>query len=130
MGVCAVCGNDYDRTFTITAPGHGPETFDSFACAIHLLAPTCGHCGQRVIGHGVEVDQVVYCCAHCARSVGQPGPVDRSDTPPAQSPGTFEDSNDLRGLDRDVADTFPASDPVPTLGGQPGGRSAGSDAPP
>jgi hypothetical protein len=28
--------------------------FDSFECAIHMLAPVCPHCGCRVIGHGVE----------------------------------------------------------------------------
>lgn len=29
-------------------------TFDSFECAIQALAPTCPHCGNRIIGHGVE----------------------------------------------------------------------------
>jgi len=30
------------------------HTFDSFECAIHALAPTCRHCGMRIIGHGLE----------------------------------------------------------------------------
>jgi hypothetical protein len=53
MAVCDVCGNDYDKTFEIRAEGR-THTFDSFECAIQALAPTCGHCGCRVIGHGVE----------------------------------------------------------------------------
>jgi hypothetical protein len=42
-------------------------TFDSFECAITALAPTCAHCGCRVIGHGVEIGTgEIFCCAHCA----------------------------------------------------------------
>jgi hypothetical protein len=41
-------------------------TFDSFECAIHAMAPTCAHCGCKTVGHGVEVGDEVYCCAHCA----------------------------------------------------------------
>jgi len=37
-------------------------------CAIQALAPTCAHCGCRVIGHGVEAEGAIYCCSHCARS--------------------------------------------------------------
>ena len=32
MAKCEVCGN----------------------CAIHRMAPTCAHCGCKVVGHGVE----------------------------------------------------------------------------
>lgn len=32
------------------------HTFDSFECAIHALAPTCKHCGTRIIGHDLERD--------------------------------------------------------------------------
>jgi hypothetical protein len=46
------------------------HTFDSFECAIHALAPTCEHCGCRVIGHGVESDARIFCCAHCAHAAG------------------------------------------------------------
>ena len=41
-------------------------TFDSFECAIHAMAPTCAHCGCKIVGHGVEAGGAVYCCAHCA----------------------------------------------------------------
>jgi hypothetical protein len=69
MATCDVCGNDYDKAFQVTAHG-GTHTFDSFECAIHMLAPTCAHCGCRVVGHGVESAGVVYCCANCARMSG------------------------------------------------------------
>ena len=46
--------------------GSRTMTFDSFECAIHARAPTCAHCGCKIVGHGVEVGDAVYCCAHCA----------------------------------------------------------------
>jgi hypothetical protein len=52
------------------------HTFDCFECAIHSLAPTCSHCGCRVIGHGVEAGGLVYCSAHCARGAGVEGVAD------------------------------------------------------
>lgn len=70
MAVCALCGNDYDKAFQVTL-ADTTLTFDSFECAIHLLAPTCSHCGCRIIGHGVEADGVLYCCAHCAKESGE-----------------------------------------------------------
>jgi hypothetical protein len=79
MGVCEVCNNDYDKSFDVVADGVS-HTFDSFECAIHALAPRCTHCGCRVIGHGVESDGVVYCCANCARKSGVKGVDDRVDT--------------------------------------------------
>jgi Rieske Fe-S protein len=66
MATCEVCGNDYDKSFEVVAADI-PHTFDSFECAIHLMAPICEHCGCRVIGHGTEVEGRFYCCAHCAR---------------------------------------------------------------
>jgi Rieske Fe-S protein len=65
MAVCEVCGNDYDKSFEVVATGE-THVFDSFECAIHALAPRCEHCGCTVIGHGVEADGAVFCCAHCA----------------------------------------------------------------
>jgi hypothetical protein len=62
-----VCGNDYDKAFTVTTAGE-EHTFDSFECAIHRLAPVCEHCGCTIVGHGVEVAERWYCCAHCARA--------------------------------------------------------------
>ena len=67
---CDTCGNDYDRTFKVTGP-KGEFVFDSFECAIQKLAPKCTHCGCRVIGHGVEVGQTIYCCEHCMRQGAQ-----------------------------------------------------------
>ena len=77
MAVCDVCGNDYDKTFTISTEGGETHTFDSFECAIHALAPVCAHCGCRVIGHGVEADGRIFCCAHCAEHEGVPELRDR-----------------------------------------------------
>lgn len=76
MARCDVCGNDYDKSFTLIQKDW-QGTFDSFECAIHAFAPTCAHCGCRIIGHGNEVDGIVYCCAHCAGQAGHPGMVDR-----------------------------------------------------
>jgi hypothetical protein len=69
MAACDVCGNEYDKAITVTK-GDRTGTFDCFECAIHALAPECTHCGCRIIGHGVEQDDEVYCCAHCARYEG------------------------------------------------------------
>jgi hypothetical protein len=69
MGRCDVCGNDYDKSFEVRANG-GTHTFDSFECAIHKLAPTCGHCGCRIVGHGVEAGKKMFCCVNCARHSG------------------------------------------------------------
>jgi len=66
---CEVCGNVYDKSFEVRI-GNESHIFDSFECAIHALAPTCSHCGCRVIGHGMETDGVFYCCAHCAEQHG------------------------------------------------------------
>lgn len=69
MARCNQCGNDYDKTFQVVSDGQ-TYTFDSFECAIQKLAPICPHCGCRVIGHGVEQDEIIYCCAHCAKQQG------------------------------------------------------------
>jgi Rieske Fe-S protein len=66
MARCEVCGNEYDKAFEVTAAGER-HTFDSFECAIHRMAAVCEHCGCKVIGHGIEVDDQFFCCAHCAR---------------------------------------------------------------
>lgn len=69
MAKCDTCGNDYDKAFTLTQ-GDRTGTFDSFECAAHAMAPTCAHCGCTILGHGVEADGAVYCCAHCAEHTG------------------------------------------------------------
>jgi len=66
---CETCGNEYGDTFTVTRNG-STHTFDSFECAIEKLAPRCDSCGCRIIGHGVETDSQIFCCAHCARKEG------------------------------------------------------------
>jgi hypothetical protein len=71
MSKCEVCGNDYDKAFNVTEPGGDSHTFDSFECAIHALAPLCAHCGCRIVGHGVEYGQYIFCCAHCAKHAGK-----------------------------------------------------------
>lgn len=72
MATCESCGNDYERPIQIQVNG-SMHVFDCFECAIHKLAPTCGHCGTRVIGHGVEMNTEIYCCAHCAKASGKSG---------------------------------------------------------
>ena len=61
---------------TIELAGGRSGTFDSFECAIHALAPSCAHCGCKIIGHGVEAGEDVFCCAHCARHAGVEGVAD------------------------------------------------------
>lgn len=85
MGRCITCGNDYDKTFDVTKDGK-TYTFDCFECAIHKLAPACGHCGCRVLGHGVEQDGAVFCCANCARTAGKTQLRDRDDAMLEQVP--------------------------------------------
>ena len=77
MAVCEVCKNDYDKSFEVTYRGER-HTFDSFECAIHMLAPKCKHCGCKIVGHGMEVDGAYYCCANCARQSGEHEVVDRA----------------------------------------------------
>ena len=76
MAVCDSCGNDYDKTFTITK-GDQAGTFVSFECAIQAMAPACAHCGCRILGHGTEGPDGIYCCAHCARQSGLTEATDR-----------------------------------------------------
>jgi hypothetical protein len=66
---CETCGNDYDKAFQVVMEGQ-PHTFDSFECAAQALAPTCNTCGLRILGHGLEKDGWIYCCAHCAAHKG------------------------------------------------------------
>lgn len=77
MAKCDQCGNDYDKAFQVKMD-ETTYTFDSFECAIRKLAPTCPHCDVRIIGHGVEQDDTIYCCAHCAEQEGADALVDRA----------------------------------------------------
>jgi len=71
MGVCASCGNDYDKSFEITVANGAKFVFDSFECAIRLIAIECDHCGCKILGHGMESGGVYYYCAHCAAQAGE-----------------------------------------------------------
>lgn len=77
MAKCEVCGNEYYLSFDVVRDGKS-HTFDSFECAIHKLAPSCDHCGVKIIGHGIEADGTFYCCAHCARESGVTTVVDHA----------------------------------------------------
>ena len=77
MATCEVCGNEYDKAFEVVQDGES-HIFDSFECAIHALAPRCAHCHCAIIGHGVEADGRIFCCAHCASEVGVSGVADRA----------------------------------------------------
>ena len=76
MSTCETCGNDYDKAFQVTMRGE-THTFDSFECAIQALAPTCAHCGTRIVGHGLEKGGTYFCCEHCAEREGVSGLRDR-----------------------------------------------------
>lgn len=78
FGSCETCGNTYDKAFKVTTQDGADHVFDSFECAVQSLAPTCAHCRCRVIGHGMEKDAKVFCCAHCAHAAGAPEMRDRS----------------------------------------------------
>ena len=77
MATCEMCGNEYSRTFDVIAEGI-KHTFDSFECAIHMLAPACDHCHCKIVGHGLEAHGMLFCCAHCARRNGVTALVDHA----------------------------------------------------
>ncbi len=79
MEACESCGNVYDKAFTVVTHQGTTHTFDSFECAINVLAPTCPHCATRIIGHGVEANGTIFCCAHCAEHSGVHELTDRVD---------------------------------------------------
>jgi hypothetical protein len=78
MPRCDTCGNDYARAFRVIAADGRRFSFDSLECAAYKLAPSCAHCGCRVLGHGIEDGSSVYCCAHCARGSGAADAVDNT----------------------------------------------------
>jgi hypothetical protein len=69
MKTCECCGNTYDKVFEVSIGGT-THAFDSFQCAIQVLAPRCAHCKVPIIGQGMEARGQYYCCAHCARQEG------------------------------------------------------------
>jgi hypothetical protein len=72
MARCETCHNEYERTFEVMLDGK-THTFDSFECAIHRLAPECASCGIRILGHGVQAGEEMFCSASCARNEGIEG---------------------------------------------------------
>ena len=78
MAACDMCGNEYDKAFTIITHDGKKYTFDAFECAIHMLAPRCAHCTCMIIGHGSEGGDKFFCCAHCAKQSGVKDVRDRS----------------------------------------------------
>ena len=77
MAKCEMCGNDYDKSFEVVMNGES-HVFDCFECAIHLLAPSCEHCGCTIIGHGLEARGSFFCCDHCAEATGETALRDRA----------------------------------------------------
>lgn len=77
---CESCGNEYDKAFEVTMAGKS-YTFDSFECAVHKLAPSCTHCGCKILGHGIEAAGEFFCCVHCSKKEGVRGAVDRVPDP-------------------------------------------------
>ncbi len=99
MAQCEVCGNEYDKTFQLIYQGQS-HIFDSFECAIQAVAPTCQHCGCRIIGHGMEGGGQFFCCAHCASQSGHRSVSDRErDTPAPPAMRRY-----AQGVQRHVAD--------------------------
>lgn len=71
MHKCEVCGNGYEQIIEIKLKGSDDvHYFDCFECAAHKLAPRCSQCDVRILGHGLEADEEMFCCAHCARMKG------------------------------------------------------------
>lgn len=79
MPTCSTCGNDYAQTFHVQTYKGEEFDFDSIECAAAKVAPTCGHCGCTVLGHGVQADDsTVFCCANCARHMDVEGVKDNA----------------------------------------------------
>ncbi len=78
MGTCENCGNDYAKAFTVKLDDGREHTFDSFECAIRTLAPECSSCGTKILGHGLEENGSIFCCAHCARKEDDTALVDHA----------------------------------------------------
>jgi hypothetical protein len=68
MAKCDACGNDYDKSFQVLTNGD-THTFDSFECAIQMLAPACGiaACASSAMA---GKNGRMFCCDHCAEKAG------------------------------------------------------------
>ena len=65
MERCEVCGQGYHRLIRVEQDGRD-HLFDCFQCAIAAMAPSCGHCGAKVIGHGMAREGDIFCWQGCA----------------------------------------------------------------
>ena len=54
MAKCEQCGNDYDKSFEVRMGGR-TMIFDSFECAIHMLAPLTARSSAACIARGAKV---------------------------------------------------------------------------
>ncbi|MGE0526078.1 MAG: hypothetical protein AB7G93_18545 [Bdellovibrionales bacterium] len=79
MQKCENCGNEYAKAFQVILNDGTTHVFDSFECAINTVAPRCEHCETRVIGHGVEHGEHIFCCVRCAEMHGVEGLRDHLD---------------------------------------------------
>lgn len=70
MATCEVCGNENDNSIQVHIKRQ-QHTFDTLESAIQGGSPTCSHCSCRLIGHGIEVEDRMFCCAHCAAEAGE-----------------------------------------------------------
>ncbi|MFT3893939.1 MAG: hypothetical protein QM730_20110 [Anaerolineales bacterium] len=70
MRRCEVCGNEYDKCMEIRVNGM-THVFDSFECAVHALAPSCAHCGCKILGHGMEFERCVLLLCPLCQSGGR-----------------------------------------------------------
>lgn len=85
MKACETCGNTYDKAFEVKIGGT-THTFDSFGCAIYMLAPRCNHCQVPIINQGMEARGQYYCGAYCARQAGIDELADRAPDRGAATP--------------------------------------------
>ena len=104
---CEVCGNEYRNCFTVTQ-GTQKYVFDCFECAIHALAPTCAHCGCKIVGHGISFADEVFCCQHCVR-MSQPAGDSNEDDIEEIDFEVDDDDDDVDLDDDDVDDEDPDS---------------------
>ena len=74
----AFCSITFDNAFVIRDlkiidGANGPFV----AMPSRKLTAHCPHCGCKIVGHGVESQGEVFCCAHCAEHSGVTGLRDR-----------------------------------------------------
>ena len=83
MATCDVCGNNYDKSFTLQQGGRS-GTFDSFECAIHAFAPAAHTANARSLGMALKEmarSSAVHCAGHGVQDTT--GPELPSAPPPA-----------------------------------------------